>query len=239
MTLGELAEGIAREYGEYYEDPDVQDQFVRWTNEAYKEVYGSAPWPFRNDTVDATITGSGAPVFSFAAVNNGPILSVRISETTPGSQYESFIGRPLAYVPIERLIARPDVDVDADTGRPRFWWYRSWSPTTSAVELQVYPNPAEFMGFVGTVLRGPQDLAETSLLDLPSEFEPLVAYGVRRRLLANEKDYSGAAEMNKEFERLRNQLLLSWTGPMGESSALPAKRLKAVHQAPLAQGAGA
>lgn len=240
MTLGEMAQSIAQEYGEFYEDPEVKDQYLRWTNESYKEVFGSAPWHFRNTNTNASLSSELTDVVPVNITGNGPITVVLFAgAVTPGGPYDGKEGTPLTYVPVERLVARPGTKLGIDIGFPKYWWYDAWNTVSESPTVRVYPRPGEIVEFLFYGLLGPQDLGEDSTLSIPEEFTPLVAYGVRRRVLQNDQNFAGAKSMEEEYAKLYKQLLLSWTGPMGEPSRLPAKRIKAVHQAPMAQGAGA
>lgn len=239
MTLGEMAQSIAQEYGEFYEDPEVKDQFLRWAVEAYQEVYGSGPWYFRNRTVE-TDTDVGTGRISIATVF-GPIrlVTVRSVAGSPPAEYTALVGRPIIYVPVERIVARPGTNIYTDLGPPKFWFYQEASPTGPNTVFQIYPAPEYELGLDLHTMDSTPAISENFDLALPPEFLPLVAYAIRRRVLQNDGNKEMAAVFQAEYDRLHNQLLLSFTGPMGESSRLPVKRIKAVHQAPLAQGAGA
>lgn len=234
MTVDSFAQEMAFEFGEQYADPDVQAQFLRWVQEVHDDIYQAAPWFFRNETVSLNLLTSVPTAQLSDALT---IRGMYISAAPAGK--ESTVGRPLVYVPVERILARPGTNLVSDSDTPECWYFETHNATSHLLTLRFYPIPSGSYTVAVAALKNPPTLAATDQIPFPADFFPALREGVRAKVRYND-DNGQAAQLSEALkDKYIQRLANAFAGPMGAPSSLRVKRSKAIHQAPAAQGAGA
>lgn len=232
MTVNDFANEMAREFGEQYTDPDVKQQILAWVQEVFSDVYQAAPWSFRNETIQVSLTAGVAT----ATITDGVTVKGCYIHSAADS---SLVGRSIVYVPVERILARPGVNIVSDTGTPTAWFYEDHDPATHLLTLRFHPTPDANLTLKLPALKNPPVLAETEQIPLSEDFFPALREGVRARVRYNDDNVQASQASYAMMEKMLQRLANGQVGPMGAPSNLRVKRSKAIHQAPTAQGAGA
>lgn len=231
MTLDQLAQEMATEFGEQYGDLDIADQFQRWTQETYEEVVSDARWFFKNG--EETVTPvAGTATYTLPAT----VSEIRMAyvNTTP---------RPsrVAYSAVERLLARGENLAEA--GTPRAWYYAGIDSSTTAKKIKFWPVPDAAFVATGNVvvletISRPESLSATDTIPLPSEYIRVLRDGIRFRVKFNDNDLEGAQAAHSKFLSGLDRLNMRFHGAEEGGSSLRVKRLKAARQAPGAAEGG-
>lgn len=215
MTKAELAQELAVEAGEQYDDIDVASQFEAWVQQSVDAVYSVSPWFFRNiteavPTVQSTVTYSlGADI-------------AKIRDMALGTTH-------IVYAPIERLIARnKSLTVE---GTPAFWYFAGVS-ATNQLQISFQPVPDGVHNIVVHGIERPADLSSGDTIPLPKEYHNAVRVKVRSLLAFSDKDYNAAAMFEQEFNKLVQGLAEQYAGLVRPPSRLRVKASQAVYQSP-------
>lgn len=228
MTLNDLAQRVATEFGEQYGDPEIAEQYRTWAQETLDEIALDSRWMFRNASIEVV------PVIGQAEYT----LDVTIDEVKAVYLTQSGVARPgiVAYHPKERLLARGLNPTDA--GTPEAWWYSGIDAGTTALKITVYKVPDA--AFVTTqsgriildVIKRPSVLASSDTVPLPPAYI-LVAYeGIRFRSSLNEGEEKKAEAYFARFNDRLSKLNRRYHGDEGVPSGLRIKRTRAIRQAP-------
>lgn len=225
MTLDELAQQMATEFGEQYGDLDIADQFQKWVQETYEEVVADARWFFKNSSEEITPV-AGTAVYT---------LPTTVSEIR--AAYINSTPKParVSYSAVERLLARGENL--AAPGTPRAWYYAGIDPNTTAKKIKFWPVPDAAFAATGNkvileTINRPETLALTDTIPLPTEYIRVIRDGVRYRVKFNDNDLDGSRASYTVFREGLARLNARFHGAEEGGSNLRVKRLKATRQAP-------
>lgn len=217
MTKNQLAQELAIEAGEQFDDLDVKLLFEDWVQQAVDAVYAVSPWFFRNvqeavNTVDATVT------YTLAAT------TAKIRDIALGTTH-------IVYAPIERLIARGKDLTAAAKDTPEYWYFAGVG-ANNELRISFQPVPDAVYAITVHGLQRPADLSSSSTIPLPKEYLNSVRVKVRSLLAFSDKDYNAGTLMEQEFNQLLQQLNEQYSGLVRPPSRLRVKATQAVYQSP-------
>lgn len=230
-TKAQLAQDLAVEAGEQYDDIDIKEQFEEWVQWAVDEVYAGSPWFFRNASGDIT-TANGTKVYTLGST----VAQVRDMVVTgvPAGQ-ESIDGRHIVYAPVERLIAHGN-DLD-EAGAPKYWYFAGVDSST-ALKVAFQPVPNGIFTVTVHELQRPADLGSDDSIPLPKEYLTAVRDKVRFFLAMSDGRVQDAGVFQQGFAALMQQLAAQYSGLSRGPSRLRIKGVKAEYQSPSTPGGG-
>jgi hypothetical protein len=221
-TVADIAQELADEFGEEYTDTDVQAQFNIWVNEVVYEIITSGRWFFQNASEDLTLVAS----------QKNYSLATTVSEVR---DIRSKTGKRIAYIPVERLIARSK-DLDA-TGVPTNWYIDGLGSNNEMV-VSLWPVPSAAAVTSDSplkvyTLKRPVSLSATTTIPLPTEYERVLRDGVRSKVKFNDGDLEAAAWIRQQFETGLQLLNARFAPRPRAGSSMPVKqKIKQVAQSP-------
>jgi hypothetical protein len=222
-TVADIAQEMADEFGEEYTDDDVKNQFVIWVTETIEEIVTSGRWFFQNSSEDVTLV-AGVKDYS---------LSSAVSEVrdirSPGTK------KRIAYIPVERLIARAkDLSL---AGTPTNWYIDSLG-ASNEMKISLWPVPnaaavtAESPIKVYTIKR-PATLTETSTIPMPEEYIRVLRDGVRAKVKFNDGQLEAANWARSVFKEGLQLLNARFAPRPRRGSDMPVKqKIKQQAQSP-------
>jgi hypothetical protein len=215
MTKTELAQELAIEAGEQFDDIDVKSQFEEWVQQAVDAVYAVSPWFFRNSE-ETVVTVASTKTYTLAAT------TARVRDMAIGTTH-------IPYAPVERLIARgKSLSL---TGQPEFWYFDGVDGSNQLkISFQPVPNSVYNVTVHG-VMR-PADLSSSSTIPLPKEYLNAVRSKIRMLLAMSDKDYNAAGIFEQSFQQQVGLLAEQFAGMVRPPSRLRAKAAQAVYQSP-------
>lgn len=215
MTKTQLAQELAIEAGEQFDDIDVKSQFEDWVQQAVDAVYSVSPWFFRNLTDPINTVGSTVTYTLSATV-------AKIRDIALGTAH-------IVYAPIERLIARgKSLTVE---GTPEYWYYAGVD-SNNQLQISFQPVPDGVHAITVHASQRPADLASGDTIPLPKEYLNAVRIKVRSLLAASDKDYQAASLFEQSFMQNVTGLAEQYAGLVRPPSRLRAKAAQAVYQSP-------
>jgi hypothetical protein len=215
MTLNDLAQELAIEAGEQYDDIDVKAQFEDWVQQAVDAVYAVSPWFFRNIT-ETVNTVAATATYTLGATTS------KIRDIAYGTTH-------IVYAPIERLIARGK-SLTA-SGTPAYWYFNG---VDSSNQLKISFQPVPDAAYAITVhgVQRPADLSSGDTIPLPKEYLNAVRGKVRSLLAFSDKDYQSAAMFEQAFQQEVGLLSQQYAGLVRPPSRLRVKGSQAIYQSP-------
>ncbi len=212
-TVADIAQEMADEFGEEYTDDDVKNQFVIWVIETVEEIVTSGRWFFQNSSEDVTLVIAQKDYSLTAAVSE--VRDIR----SPGTK------KRIAYIPVERLIARAkDLDL---AGTPTNWYIDSLG-SSNEMKISLWPVPdsaavtAESPIKVFTLLR-PTALTETSTIPMPEEYIRVCREGVRAKVRYNDGSLEASAYARQQFKEGLSLLNARFAPRPRKGSSMPIK----------------
>lgn len=219
MTKNELAQELAVEAGEQYDDIDVKEQFEAWVQQAIDAVYAVSPWFYRNSE-ETVVTAASTKTYTLAAATS------KIRDVAIGTTH-------IVYSPIERLIARGK---DLSAAGPPVYWYFDGLDASNQLKISFQPVPSGVQNVTVFGIQRPADLASGDTIPLPKEFLNAVRLKVRSLLAMSDKDYNAAGIFEQQFGQQLGLLSENFAGMVRPPSRLAAKRTQAVYQSPETPG---
>ena len=221
ITVTTLANELATEMGEEYNDLDVSEQYITWVKEVVRQVYAAGRWSSAN-AVETVSLATDTPSYTLASTTS-EVKSVRIPSTDA----------VVVYTPVERLISRGK-DLES-SGLPTNWWYDGLDSATE-LKSRVWPVPAAAQNGVDLQLwsqKRPPILGDSDTIPLPDEFVDVCRDGVRAKARAAENNLDGAMLAKQDYIQGLQLLGARFQAPPKIGSTMAAKRkLRAIHQAP-------
>lgn len=219
MTKTQLAQELAIEAGEQFDDIDVKAQFEDWVGQAVDAVYAVSPWFFRNLTETVNTVGSTA-TYTLGA-NTSKIRDIALGTTH------------IVYAPIERLIARgKSLTVE---GTPEYWYF-SGVDASNQLQISFQPVPDGVHAITVHGVQRPADLAGADTIPLPKEYINACREKVRSLLAFSDKDFNSVQLFSQNFERLLQGLTEQYAGLVRPPSRLRVKGSQATYQSPNTPG---
>lgn len=215
MTKNQLAQELAIEAGEQYDDIDTKLQFEDWVGQAVDAVYAVSPWFFRNIT-ETVNTVNGTVVYTLGASTS------KIRDIAYGTTH-------IVYAPIERLIARGK-SLTA-TGTPAYWYFDGLD-SSNQIKISFQPVPDAVYAITVHGVQRPADLASGDTIPLPKEYLNAVREKVRALLAYSDKDYNSVQLFTQSFENQLKGLSEQYAGLVRPPSRLRVKGSQAVYQSP-------
>lgn len=230
-TKAQLAQDLAVEAGEQYDDIDIKEQFEEWVQQAVDEVYAGSPWFFRNAQEDIT-TAAATKSYTLGAT----VAQIRdmVVTAVPVGQ-ESVDGRHITYAPVERLIAHGK-DLDA-AGAPMYWYFYGVG-TGTELKVAFQPVPDDIYTITVHELLRPADLSSSDTIPLPKEYLTAVRSKARYYLAMSDGRPQDAAIFEQGFQAQMQQLAGTFAGLGRGPSRLRVKGVKAEYQSPSTPGGG-
>lgn len=213
MTKNELAQELAVEAGEQFDDIDVKEQFESWVQQAVDSVYAVSPWFYRN---------SEETINTVASTKTYTLAASKIRDVAIGTKH-------IVYAPVERLISRQKNL--ALLGQPDYW-YLDGLDASNQLKISFQPVPDAVYAVTVHGTQRPADLASGDTIPLPKEFLEAVRSKVRSLLAMSDKDYNAASIFAQQFEQQLGLLNENFSGMVRPPSRLAAKRSQAVYQSP-------
>jgi len=219
MTKNQLAQELAIEAGEQFDDIDVKSQFEDWVQQAVDGIISVSPW-FFNNVVETFATANGTATYTLGA-STSSIRDIAIGTTH------------IVYAPIERLIARgKDLSL---AGTPEYWYFAGMDSSNQLkISLQPVPNSVATVTVHGTAR--PADLASGATIPLPQEYLNAVRAKVRALLAFSDKDYNAVGMFEQQYQQLVGGLAQRYAGLVRPPSRLRVKGSAATYQSPETPG---
>lgn len=219
MTKNQLAQELAIEAGEQFDDIDVKAQFEDWVQQAVDEIMSASPWFFRNVTETVNTVASTATYTLGASTSS-------IRDIAYGTTH-------IVYAPIERLIARgKSLTV---TGTPEYWYFAGMD-SSNQLKISFQPVPNAALAITVHGVARPVALASGDTIPLPHEYLNAVRAKVRSLLAFSDKDYQSAAMFEQGFQAALGRLAQQYAGLVRPPSRLRVKGSQATYQSPETPG---
>ena len=215
MTKNQLAQELAIEAGEQFDDIDVKSQFEDWVGQAVDAVYAVSPWFFRN-LVDPVSTVGSTATYTLGATTS------KVRDIVMGTTH-------IVYAPIERLIARnKSLTVE---GTPEYWYFAGMD-ASNQIQISFQPVPDAVYSINVHAVGRPADLASGDTIPLPKEYLNAVREKVRSLLAFSDKDYNSVQLFSQSFDKQLQGLAEQYAGLVRPPSRLRVKGSQAVYQSP-------
>jgi len=228
-TVAELAEELALEAGEQYDDIDISAMFHNWVEQAVEDIYTLAPWFFKN-ALESLTTAASTRVYSLPATATH--IRDMVVATAPAGD-PTAAGEHITYAPVERLIARSKI-LTAE-GRPLYWYFEGMS-STNQIQVAFQPVPDDVYVLDVPVLKAPPSLSGSSTIPVPPEYLNAIREKVRSLLKFSENDNESAGLKVQEFEKRVGILNERFQGRARGGSRMRVKGIKAQYQTPSTPG---
>jgi hypothetical protein len=219
MTKNQLAQELAIEAGEQFDDIDVKAQFEDWVQQAVDGIISVSPW-FFNNTVETFSTVASTATYTLGASTSS------IRDIAMGTTH-------IVYAPIERLIARgKDLTL---AGTPEYWYFSGMDASNQLkISLQPVPNAVKTITVHG--IARPASLASGDTIPLPEEYMNAVRAKVRSLLAFSDKDYNAVGMFEQQYQQLVGGLAQRYAGLVRPPSRLRVKGAQGTYQSPETPG---
>lgn len=176
ITIATLADTIATQLGEPYQNLDIRELFDAWVLEVIVEIAQEAPWPFLL-TVDTIPTVATQADYTLDA-GAGDVLAVQRADTHDELTRTSYA---------EMVRLGRDLSMG---GYPSAWYPNGMSGNQPIIS--VWPVPSSVINLEVIRSLASTALTRASTFPFPEDLVPLVREGVRQLYREHIQDFQGA-----------------------------------------------
>lgn len=192
-TLLVLAQRLTKDWGERVADTEAVAQVKEWIMDAFLEVAAFTDWGFLGKT-EAISTVAAQRVYN---------VQVSAAEVTSGRIVIN--DWPITFVSKQDIVAR-GFDLELTDTYPKLFYNEGYDETLGQNKIGLYPIPVGIVALEFTENVRAAELADDSIIPLPSEFVTLLKYYVRgeqARDDQNETEYT--TELNRFYRGLKER----------------------------------
>lgn len=229
MTPEEVSREIAEELGERFEDLDIRETFLAWTQDGIDEIMTAGRFLQSNTTVPVALI-EGVSIYTLPS-NISEVLTFRFIDSA-----SNFIGESV-FAAREALIRRGKDFSAVSPAVPPHWFYAGVAADGSLiVQFSTVPTLVGSLDTaVAEALMQPPTPGATQEIPFPREIISVLKELVRFKAYRNGGE-TELAQISFQLYNSKLELVVSrFLGPFQGGSMLPVKtRMKSIDQAPAA-----